>query len=78
MRKMNKLSVSYSKGKEVSSKLVEEGKKVADSIADNLMIDNERNLAAAKKSTGIMNFFIWEDKGQITKRAKRKTKDSKE
>lgn len=79
MRLLNHVRATYEGGKEKDVKVIAKGKKVADSIADDLLLDAKGVLKDLENSKGVKTLNYWEDKGEIKKPAKKSSKkaDSK-
>lgn len=74
MRKLNQLRVTFEKGKETNRKVIAEGKKVVDNVADDLVMQSKIDLKEAAQSEKIKIITIWEDKGEIKRAAKKPAK----
>lgn len=74
MRKMNKLKVTVQGGKQTDKKVVEEGKKVSDSIADYLTHQSSADLQEAKDSGKLKFVTVWTDEGELKREAEAKKK----
>ncbi len=72
MKKLQLVNVTYTEGKKTDSEKLGEEKKVADSIADHLLLEAKFTIEEIVKNKSNATVKVWEDKGDIKKPAKKK------
>lgn len=78
MRKLQQFRVTVQGGKEIKKEPIGDIKKVVDSCAEALELDNSittnREVEISKEKKSIRIFNVWEDKGELKKPAKKVVK----